>query len=142
MTKIILTVLLLLATSSLLADEADELKALLDDFLTGQTEQHHDKFWADELIYTSSNGSRFGKAEIMASFDADNSDSEQAQKTRYSATDVDIRLYDDVAIVAFMLLAKEKGVVTQTYYNTGTFQKRAGRWQAIAWQATMIPDKQ
>ena len=27
----------------------------------------------------------------------------------------------------------------QEFYNTGTFVKRRGRWQAVAWQATRIP---
>ncbi len=27
------------------------------------------------------------------------------------------------------------------YFNTGTFLKREGKWQAVAWQATIIPKK-
>jgi hypothetical protein len=36
--------------------------------------------------------------------------------------------------VAFRLVT-----ATQQYFNTGTFVKREGRWQAVAWQATKIP---
>jgi hypothetical protein len=30
--------------------------------------------------------------------------------------------------------------VTVYYRNTGTFLKRNGKWQAVAWQATMVPE--
>ena len=38
------------------------------------------------------------------------------------------------AVVAFRLVSEP-----QQYFNTGTFVKRGGRWQAVAWQATKIP---
>jgi hypothetical protein len=28
------------------------------------------------------------------------------------------------------------------YFNTGTFLKRGGKWQAVGWQATRIPAEQ
>jgi len=31
--------------------------------------------------------------------------------------------------------------VTRTFRNTGTFMKRNGVWQAVAWQATPIAEK-
>jgi hypothetical protein len=32
-------------------------------------------------------------------------------------------------------------LVTRKFRNTGTFMKRNGQWQAIAWQATPIVEK-
>lgn len=60
----------------------------------------------------------------------------------YYAEETDIRLLDDVAIVAFKLVAVTEGNLQgdkMEFYNTGTFQKRDGEWKAIAWQATRIP---
>jgi len=61
----------------------------------------------------------------------------------YYADEVDIRLYDDTAVVAFKLVANiplENGRFdTLNFYNTGTFIKRNGVWRAVAWQATQIP---
>jgi len=128
------------------ADEKQVLERLLVEFLAGQTEAHHERFWADELVYTSSSGTRFGKDHIMSGFrQADDSETTKSDdtvaKTVYSASDIDIRVHDGYAIVAFKLIATEEGKVVQTYWNTGTFAPRESGWQAIAWQATMIPNQ-
>lgn len=136
---LILFLTVFLSSSLALADDKADLEKLLTDFLAGQTEQHHANFWAEELVYTSSNGTRFGKAEIMAGFDGSDQQPSQTPKVTYSGTEIDIRVYGEMAIVAFKLLATEGGVVTQTYFNTGTFHKKSGKWQAVAWQATKIP---
>ena len=72
----------------------------------------------------------------------DDSGADSVPVVTYSATDVDIRVHDDMAIVAFKLVAKEGTEVMQTYWNTGTFAKRTVGWQAIAWQATKIPKEE
>jgi hypothetical protein len=45
-------------------------------------------------------------------------------------------------IVAFRLVGNtthvDGKVETAQYRNTGTFLRRNGRWQAVAWQATKI----
>lgn len=142
----ILIALILLACSTSYADEKQTLETLLVEFLAGQTEAHHERFWADELIYTSSNGTRFGKADIMAGFKSSDanevSESEPTPQPTYSAENIDIRVHDNYAIVAFKLIAKQDSKVIQTYWNTGTFAPREAGWQAIAWQATMIPNEQ
>jgi ketosteroid isomerase-like protein len=68
------------------------------------------------------------------------------KKTTYSAEDVTVHEFDDTAIVAFRLVARTetksvKGseVETDSYRNTGTFVRRNGRWQVVAWQATKMP---
>jgi len=56
-----------------------------------------------------------------------------------------VRIKDlgDWAVVNFKLVAKtEKDGKTETanYRNTGTFRRRDGQWQVVAWQATKIEE--
>ena len=47
---------------------AAELTKLLEDFLAGASRndaEMHDRFWAEDLIYTGSAGRRVGKADIL-----------------------------------------------------------------------------
>jgi hypothetical protein len=85
-----------------------ELTTLLKDFLAGASRNDvamHDRFWADDLIYTASAGRRIGKADIMR--DVRNEPRPKAGEdfTIYTAEDIRI----------------------QHYLNTGTFLKRGGR---------------
>lgn len=127
-----------------LASDADDLTAMLHEFLAGAGEESaHERFWADELVYTSSSGTRTSKAEIMQGFDsADSGDSEDVSPV-YSGEDIHIQIYGTTAVVTFKLVAtpaQGSGDSTlQQYFNTGTFLKRDGMWRAVAWQATKIP---
>lgn len=124
--------------------EIEALTTLLAEFLEGASYNDpvtHNRFWADDLIYTGSNGTRIGKTDIMSGLSGEPDRSVQPE-TEYSGDEVQINLYDDMAVVAFRLIARfntpgEEG--TRYYYNTGTFQKRNGEWKAVAWQATVIP---
>ena len=81
-------------------------------------------------------------ADILAGFDAEAAEDSDDAEVRYSGEDVDIRLYDDVAVVAFRLVGTPAdGTEVSSYFNTGTFLKRDGEWRVIAWQATRIPAK-
>ncbi len=126
------------------ANDVDELTAMLHEFLAGSGEEEvHQNFWAAELIYTSSNGTRFGKADIMDGFaSAEDEEDEEPDRpaTVYSGEEVQVQVYGTTAIVAFKLVGTNAdGSIAQTYFNTGTFLKRDGVWKVVAWQATMIP---
>jgi len=130
-----------------LASDTEDLTDMLQEFLAATSEEAaHAAFWAEDLVYTSSAGLRFGKADIMAGFDspdtADDS-SDDAPPMVYSGEDIDIRLYGNTAIVAFKLVGtptdKSADADVLYYLNTGTFLKRDGVWQVVAWQATKIP---
>jgi ketosteroid isomerase-like protein len=119
-----------------------ELTTLLNDFMAGASVSDaaiHDRFWADDLIYTSSTGRRFGKAEIMAGFTPDRAPS----TTTYTAEDIRIQVYGDAAVVAFRMKGVDRAdasaPVTTHYLNSGTFVKRDGEWRAVNWQATRVP---
>ncbi len=131
--------------SSAHVKEKQQLEQTLNDFLANSVKndfKNHNSFWADELIYTSSAGLRFDKAFIMKDLDPNKNVEAGELPPHYWAEETDIRVYGDIAIVAFKLMHKDNKqakVLRQTYYNTGTFAKRDGKWQAIAWQATKIP---
>jgi hypothetical protein len=129
------------------AADVEELTAMLHAFLANSDKaEAHQRFWADDLVYSSSAGSRFGKAEIMQGF-ADVEENAAAEDAPpaviYAAENVDVRLYGDMAIVAFKLVGIPSGKGAEDdvlyYYNTGTFFKRDGIWQVVAWHATKIP---
>jgi len=115
-----------------------ELTAILHYFLThSSTEAAHAKFWADDLVYTSSDGTRFGKAEILADFADEES---EEPDTVYSGEDVNIQVFGTTAVVTFRLVGTpDDGSENSQYFNSGTFLKRHGMWQAVSWQATVIP---
>jgi len=145
-----LLVSLLAATPATLASDVDDLTAMLHEFLAGASVgdvSAHDKFWSDDLIYTSSAGARTDKAQIIASMtpanDAAETSDDAAPSTVYSAEDVQVDLYGSTAVVAFKLVGTPQGdddAAIAYYFNTGTFLKRDGAWQVIAWQATKIPE--
>jgi Domain of unknown function (DUF4440) len=133
----------LFSARPVLADAAADLETLLDEFLANVASiEMHDRFWADDLVYTSSNGTRTSKQAILAEMRAAAADDPAGEgDVRYDAEAVDIRVYGDAAVVAFRLVATGPGDAQEhsEYFNTGTFVRRDGRWQAVAWQATRIP---
>ena len=127
------------------APAADELTNLLEDFLAGVSQnniQIHDRFWADDLIYTSSSGNRMTKDDIMDNLKNPPDSNQNGLSPVYSAEDIRIQQYGNTAIVAFKLVAVtdngDKKEITE-YLNSGTFLKRNGKWQVINWQATKVP---
>jgi ketosteroid isomerase-like protein len=128
---------LILASSAIAqtaAPDAAELTQLLKDFLAGASRDDvamHDRFWAEDVIYTGSGGKRRGKAEIMQDVRAAGKGTAADEpQTTYTAEDIRIQQYGDTAIVAFRLVGttekKEGGSDVKNYLNTGTFLKRNG----------------
>lgn len=129
------------------APDAATLTQLLNEFLDGAAHNDvamHERFWADELIYTRSTGQRLGKADILRDMKAEAAAPKKSDEgtTAYGAEDIRILQYGTTAVVAFRLVATtKKGETTEiaNYFNTGTFVKRDNKWKAVAWQATKIP---
>jgi len=121
---------------------AHEIHDLLDAFLAGASTndaETHDRFWAEDLVYTSSSGERFGKAEIMDNLAGPPTDNES--QPVYSSENVDIRVFGDIAVVTFRLVAADLAEDTGTeFFNTGVLERRDGQWKAFTWQATRIPE--
>jgi hypothetical protein len=127
------------------APDTDELTRLLKEFLDGAPRNDtatHDRFWAEDLVYTGSSGRRIGKADIMQDLRSAPAPKPGNPKTTYGVEDILIQQYGDTAIVAFRLVGtteKDGKVVVTKYLNTGTFLKRNSKWQAVSWQATRRP---
>jgi len=122
-----------------------EVTALLREFIAGAGSGDRaifDKFFADDVIYTRATGVVITKASIMESLGKPSPASEG--KSSYSAEDITVHDYGDTAIVAFRLEGRTEHadgkLETAHYRNTGTFLKREGRWQVVAWQATKISE--
>ncbi len=130
------------------APDAPELTKLLQDFLGGAGRNDpaiHERFWADDLIYTASAGRRIGKIDILREVREEGPPKPGDETTVFTAEDIRIQQYGDTAIVAFRLVGTTDKKGTKeviNYLNTGTFLKRNGKWQAVAWQATVMPKKE
>lgn len=126
------------------ASDAAELTKLLNDFLAGASRNDaavHERFWADDLIYTRSAGRRVNKAEVMHDVRSAPAPKPTDPKTIYTAEDIQIQQYGNTAVVAFRLVATtETGGSKQVanLLNSGTFVKRDGRWQVVNWQSTRM----
>ncbi len=142
------TILLLLLSCGVFAQtapDAAELTKLLNDFLAGASRNDaavHERFWADDLIYTRSAGRRVNKADIMRDVRSAPAPKPTDPKTVYTAEDIRIQQYGDTAIVAFRLVSTTDTGGTKhvaNLLNSGTFVKRNGKWQVVNWQSTRMP---
>ena len=124
------------------APDAPELTKLLNEFLAATTDPAmHERFWADDLIYTRSAGLRISKSQVIHDIKSAPAPKPGDSKTIYSAEDVRIQQYGDTAIVAFRLVGTtttEAGPQVSRFLNSGTFLKRNGKWQVVNWQATRM----
>ena len=127
------------------ARDSVEITRLLKEFLDGAGQPGaavHQRFWADDLIYTGSSGRRVGKADILRDLGSAPAPRPTDPEIRYSAEEIRIQQYGTTALLAFRLVAttRHRGrTEVARYLNTGTFLKRNGKWQAIGWQATRMP---
>lgn len=120
-----------------------ELTKLLNDFLAATTDPAmHERFWADDLIYTRSAGRRISKSEVLRDVRSAPAPKPGDPKTVYSAEDIRIQQYGDTAVVAFRLVGtttSAAGSQVARFLNSGTFVRRNGKWQVVNWQSTRIP---
>ena len=147
----LLTILLLLALAlpcfAAKPSTADQLTALLHEFLAGVSRNDNSvygRFFADDLIYTRSAGATITKADILKSLDEPPKPDDP--KSAYDADGITVHPYGNMAVMNFRLIQhitnKDGSTETNYYRNTGTFLKRNGRWQVVAWQATRVPEKE
>jgi ketosteroid isomerase-like protein len=133
------------ATAQKTATGTEEVTALLREFMdaAGRGDRAvFDKFFADDVIYTRATGVVIAKADIMANLGKSGTATDG--KSSYSAEDITVHEYGEMVVVAFRLVGHSESsdgkTETNFYRNTGTFVRRNGRWQAVAWQATKISD--
>jgi len=90
------------------------------------------EFFADDVIYTRAAGVTVRKADILKNIGVRAANEPGAT---YEADDVTVHPYGEMAVINFRLV-QHNGTETNYFRNTGTFLKRNGKWQAVAWQAT------
>jgi ketosteroid isomerase-like protein len=143
--SVIFILMLALSANAQTAPDANELTKLLNEFLAGASHNDptvHDRFWAEDVIYTGSAGKRRGKADIMRDVRAAPAPKPGDPTTIFSAADIRIQQYGNTAIVAFRLVGtttKNGATDVMNYLNSGTFVKRNGKWQVVNWQSTRMP---
>ena len=146
-TPLIAIVILIAACSTFAqtAPDAAELTKLLNEFLAGASRGDasiHERFWADDLIYTRSAGRRVTKAEVLRDVRSAPAPKPGDPVAIYTAEDIRIQQYGDTAIVAFRLVATTDAAGVKqvsNLLNSGTFLKRDGKWQVVNWQSTRMP---
>jgi ketosteroid isomerase-like protein len=114
---------------------ARQVEQLVRDFLANVPKNDpkvFQEFFADDVIYTRSAGVTVTKADILKKIDVRATNEPGAT---YDADDVTVHPYGNMAVINFRLVQRV-GAQTNYFRNTGTFLKRNGRWQAVAWQAT------
>ena len=121
---------------------AQEVTKLLQDFLAAVPrgdKKVFDDFFADDVIYTRSAGVTVNKAEIIKNIGVRAANEPAAT---FEANDITVHPYGNMAVVNFRLVMhnQNNGTAETAYYrNTGTFLKRNGKWQVVAWQSTKVP---
>ena len=126
----------------------EQIQKLVRDFLIGAGTNdvaEHERFWADDLIYTGSAGVVRTKAEILKNVrEAAAEPDPKEPRTTFDAEDMTIHEYGNFAVVNFRLVAhgeKDGKPETRNYRNTGTLRRINNEWKVIAWQATKIEEK-
>jgi hypothetical protein len=118
----------------------DSITRLLQEFLAKNDDPaQHERFWAADLVYTSSKGDVTSKAEIMKALSGAKADPIDPKES-YSAEDILVRPYGTTAALTFRLVRHTPDGKLQYYRNSGTLLLRDGKWQVVTWQATKIPD--
>ena len=147
MKKIFFAVVLMVGTCSTAWAEwtanIDLLKPTLDTFMEGASRNDatiHEQFWHDDLTYTSSNGTRFGKQQLMQGvISAGPTAQTDDYWSWYTAEDLTYTAVDALVVINFVLVAHTEsnaGYGHEEYFNSGVLVWHEGRWQALNWQAT------
>jgi ketosteroid isomerase-like protein len=97
-----------------------------------------DRFYADEYILTNEDGAIFSKAKEIADIR-----SGSFRLTSFTFTDLDVRLYDNVAVVTGQntITGRWDDIdkdISGPYRFTDVFVNRDGRWQCVASQSSRI----
>ncbi len=133
-----------IAVKTAVAESAasQQLTQMVRDFLAAVPQgdrRTFETFFADDVIYTRSAGVTVDKSEILRNIDVR---AVNEPKATYEADDFTVHPYGEMAVVNFRLVQhNEKDGKAETNYfrNTGTFLKRNGKWQVVAWQSTRVP---
>jgi uncharacterized protein (TIGR02246 family) len=132
------------AAVSVQSGDADAVKALEVERFQAQEKNDFaalERLLADDLVYTHSSGNVDSKASYIESL--------RSGKSRYLkivTDEIKVRVAGDVALIhgrgVFTLETNvngQKGENPLKLSFLDVWQKRAGKWQMIAWQSTRLP---
>ena len=97
-----------------------------------------ERLYADDYMYVHSNGTVHNKAQDIAE-----SMSPDQAWTAHKSEDLKVHVYGNVAIVTGVstLTGSAKGYVSGPRRFTEVWVRRAGRWQEVGGQSTIVPAK-
>lgn len=126
------------------AQTVADITALVSDFIEHSDQAaKHERFWAEDLVYTSSSAEVTSRKAIMNGFnDAPVPPAEKRAppKGRFTAEDILVRPYGEAAALTFRLVEHVPDGTLRYFRNSAMFLRRDGRWQAVTWQATKVPE--
>jgi len=126
---------------SVAQDSKQQVESLLREFLANVNDPAmHERYWADDVVYTGANGKFRTKAEIVKNVREGGLQKPGDPQSTYEAQDITTHVFGDAAVVAFRLV-HHSGDKAENYRNTGTFLRRNGAWQVVGWQATKVPEE-
>lgn len=138
--SVLSTTALAQSATTVSAADSEAIGLALREFLYGASVNDrgaHEAFWADELTYTSSSGSRFGKATLLEGMANATRIDDAAVGAWYTAEDIALTAVGDAVVLNFKLVSTAvASAERETFYNSGVLIFRDDRWQAINWQAT------
>lgn len=112
----------------------------LDWFMRGASVgdgEVHAQFWHPDLVYTSSSGSRFGKAQLMQGMWGSAPLQDSDVTSWYRADDLKLTVLGETVVVNFTLVADPvDNSEASHFYNSGVLIEDEGEWRAINWHAT------
>jgi len=121
------------------ANEQEVLKAsqtLNEASLLKKDRATMERLYADDYVYTHSNGTVNNKAQEIAEYM-----SSDMKWTAHKSDNLKVRVYHDVAIVTGLstLTGSAKGYVSGPRRFTEMWVRRNGRWQTVGGQSTIVP---
>ena len=113
-------------------------RALEEASITKKDRGALERYYADEYVYTHSNGTVLNKAQDIATIMSP----DQAW-TAYKVDDLKARIYGNVALVTGLetLTGSSKAYVSGPRRFTEVWVRRNGRWQMVGGQTTLVPTK-
>lgn len=113
-------------------------RALEEASITKKDRGTIERYYADEYVYTHSNGTVLNKAQEIPTIMSP----DQAW-TAYKMDDLKARIYGNVAIVSGLLTltGSSKAYISGPRRFTEVWVRRNGRWQMVGGQTTLVPTK-
>jgi len=126
-------------TPSAVEQELLKLESNWGDALLKNDTAALERIYADEYLFTDSEGVTWNKSQDLA-----NTKSGASKITSFKLEDMKVHVYGEAAVVTGKTILKgtfQGKDISGQHRFTDVFVKRAGRWQCVATQSTLISKK-